>query len=100
MAEHSEQRATDFKHYVVSMSKTILGLSALLDNGKRAVFVVGKNSWNGYEIPTVALFDEIAGNQFKLVERYWYPIKNRYMTYTRHNNANIDKEFVLVYERV
>lgn len=100
MASHSKQRAADFKHYVLSMTKTIAGLSALLESGKRAVFVVGKNSWNGYEIPTVALFDEIAGDQFRLIERYWYPIKNRYMTYKRHNDANIDKEYVLVYERI
>ena len=100
MAAHSEQRAVDFKHYVSSMTHSIAGLSALLGSGKKAVFVVGKNSWNGYRIPTVGLFDEIVGDQFKLVERYWYPIKNRYMTYTRHNNANIDKEYVLVYEKI
>ncbi|MDE0096810.1 MAG: DNA methyltransferase [Gammaproteobacteria bacterium] len=99
MAEHSEQRARDFKHYVLSMTQTIAGLSGLLKDGGKAVFVVGKNSWNDYEIPTVELFDEIVGNKFKLIDRYWYPIKNRYMTYTRHNNANIDKEYVLVYEK-
>ena len=99
MADHSEQRALDFKHYVAAMMRSVAGISALLDSGQRAVFVVGKNSWNGYEIPTVALFDEIVGMHFKLVERYWYPIKNRYMTYARHNNANIDKEYVLVYAK-
>ena len=82
------------------MARAISGLSWLLESGGKAVFVVGKNSWNGHEIPTVDLFDEIVGNQFKLTERYWYPIKNRYMTYARHNNANIDTEYVLVYERI
>ena len=100
MNDHSHQRATDFRHYVLSMARAISGLSWLLESGGKAVFVVGKNSWNGHEIPTVDLFDEIVGNQFKLTERYWYPIKNRYMTYARHNNANIDTEYVLVYERI
>ena len=100
MADHCEQRAADFKHYVSAMTRSVAGLSALLEKGSRAVFVVGKNSWNGYEIPTDSLFDEIAGDNFKLTERHWYPIKNRYMTYTRHNDANIDKEYVLVYKRL
>ncbi len=100
MADQSGQRAMDFKHYVVAMMRSVYGMSELLQRGQRAVFVVGKNSWNGYEIPTVALFDEIVGHRFRLVERYSYPIKNRYMTYARHNNANIDREFVLVYARV
>ena len=100
MADHCEQRAADFKHYVSTMTRSIAGLSVLLEKGSRAVFVVGKNSWNGYEIPTVSLFDEMVGDNFELMECHWYPIKNRYMTYARHNDANIDKEYVLVYERI
>ena len=100
LAKHCEHRAGDFKHYVSTMTRSVAGLSTLLERGKKAVFVVGKNSWNGNEIPTVKLFDEIVGENFKLIERHWYPIKNRYMTYSRHNNANIDKEYVLVYEKI
>ena len=99
IAALSDQRARDFKHYVFSMTKCLTGLAALLARGGRAIFVVGKNSWNGYEIPTVDLFNEMASSQFRLVDQYWYPIKNRYMTYSRHNNANIDEEYVLVYEK-
>lgn len=96
----NEQRARNFKHYVCSMSKCLTGLAGLLPRGRRAVFVVGKNSWNGSEIPTIELFNEMAASSFRLVNQYWYPIKNRYMTYSRHNSANIDKEYVLVYKRV
>ena len=99
MLSHDQQRAADFKHYVLSMTKAMSGIARLLQPGGKAVFVIGKNTWNGYEIPTVELFDEIAGDNFSLVDRYWYPLKNRYMTYARHNKANIDKEYVLVYER-
>ena len=100
IAELDEQRARDFKHYVCSMTKCLTGLSGLLARGRHAIFVVGKNSWNGYEIPTVELFNEMATPHFRLVDKYWYPIKNRYMTYSRHNNANIDKEYVLIYEKI
>ena len=99
MIEHDQRRAVDFKHYVLSMTKSISGIARSLKRGGKAVFVVGKNTWNGHEIPTVELFDEIAGDHFTLVDRYWYPLKNRYMTYARHNNASIDKEYVLVYEK-
>ena len=95
----NSQRALDFKHYVCSMTKCLKGLGELLERGSRAVFVVGTNSWNGFEIPTVTLFDEMAAPQFCLVDQFWYPIKDRYMSYSRHNNANIDKEYVLVYEK-
>jgi len=100
MAYQCQQRAIDFKHYVLAMTRSVDGLSGLLKKGNRAVFVIGKNSWNGYKIPTDLLFNEIIGRNFKLTERYWYPIKNRYMTYTRRNDANIDKEYVLVYTRI
>ncbi len=96
----NEERARNFKHYVCSMTKCLAGLAALLLPGCRAIFVVGKNSWNGSEIPTVELFNEMAASGFRLVDLYWYPIKNRYMTYSRHNSADIDKEYVLVYERI
>ena len=95
----SEQRGRDFKHYMCSMTKCLIGLASLLKRGRRAIFVVGQNSWNGYEIPTVDLFNEIAAPHFRPVDQYWYPIKNRYMTYSRRNDANIDKEYVLVYEK-
>lgn len=99
IAQLDDQRARDFKHYVSSMTKCLNGLAALLPRRHRAIFVVGKNSWNGQEIPTVELFNEMAASEFRLIDQYWYPVKNRYMTYSRHNNANIDKEYVLVYER-
>ena len=99
-ASQNPQRAADFKHYVLSMMKCLTGIGRLLDAGRHAIFVVGQNSWNGHQLPTVDLFNEMAAPQFHLVEQYWYPIKNRYMTYSRHNNANINKEYILVYEKL
>jgi hypothetical protein len=72
----------------------------MLPARRKAVFVVGRSTWNGRKLPTVDLFKEIAGPYFQIVDRYWYPLKNRYMTYTRHNGASIDKEYVIVFERI
>jgi len=95
----SKPRAHAFKHYVISMSRVMDQLAARLHPKSLAVFVLGKNSWNGRQLPTTELFRQMSAKNFRLVDRYWYPVKNRYMSYDRHNDASIDREFVLVLER-
>lgn len=51
------------------------------------------------QIPTSDLFDEISGDAFRLEQVLQYPVKNRYMSYSRHNNADINTEYVLVLRR-
>ena len=95
----SQERANSFKHYVVAMQATISQLAKLLDQGARAIFVVGKSSWNGERIPTTRLFEEISADAFRLESTYWYPLRNRYMSYARRNSESIDREYVLVLKR-
>jgi hypothetical protein len=92
-------RANAFRHYQASMRSTFLGLARTLEQGLPAAFVVGHSKWNGTEFPTSDLFEEIAGNLFTLDEILSYPLKNRYMSYTRHNGANIQAEHVLIFRR-
>lgn len=80
------------------MTKCFDELGQVASLGTKALFVVGHSTWNGYELPTAALFEEIAQG-FSLEEVLSYPIKNRYMSYARHNNASIDREYVLVFSR-
>lgn len=96
---HSSKRADAFKHYLVSMQLCFRALSKRVARGKPVVFVVGKSSWNGDQIPTVDLFKELSEDRFAVREVLWYPLKNRYMSYSRHNGASIDREYVLVLER-
>lgn len=96
--EVSDRRADSFRHYVASMQRVFSRLYAVLRPGGRAVFVIGKSAWNGMDLPSTELFAEISGERFRLVEHLWYPVKNRYMSYDRHNGANIDREDVLVFE--
>ncbi|WP_186188689.1 TRM11 family SAM-dependent methyltransferase [Burkholderia gladioli] len=95
----NDKRANAFKHYVVSMQNTFTQLHAVLPPGGTAVLVVGKSSWNGSEIPTASLMSDLCEGKFDYCEQYWYPLKNRYMSYTRHNGADIDKEYVAVFKR-
>jgi hypothetical protein len=95
----SVERANAFKHYAVGMSRAITNVARRTRTGAYFVLVVGHSSWNGDSIDTSALMEELAGPYFELSERYWYPIKNRYMSYERRNGANIDREYVLVLRR-
>lgn len=100
LKDRSVARATAFRHYVAAMSRSLDGMAAVLRAGGKAVFVLGKNTTSGgLEIPSTDIFNEIACLRFQLCGTYWYPVKNRYMTYSRRNGANIDKEYVLVYEK-
>lgn len=99
LRNHCRFRADAFKHYAVAMRKTFRELANLLPSGGKAVFVVGKSKWGSSRIPTDSLFTEIAGEWFQHTDEYWYPIKNRYMSYSRHNGAGINQEHVIVLSR-
>lgn len=95
----SPSRANEFRHYVNGMHLAIDAIARTLREGGKCLFVVGHSGWNGDEIPTTDLFAEIAHDTMTLDEVLEYPIKNRYMSYRRHNGANIDTERVLVMTR-
>jgi 16S rRNA G966 N2-methylase RsmD len=94
---HSPDRADNFKHYVVAMSRVFAQLARVLKPRAPVVFVVGHSRWQGSEIPTASLLREIAGPHFAPLEQLWYPVpdRQRYMTYSRHNGAHIDREYVV-----
>lgn len=95
----SHERANAFRHYLVAMTKFFASLADHVRVGSPIVLVVGHGAWNNTRIPTTQLFTEIASSKFRLRRVFWYPLKNRYMSYDRHNNASINKEYVLVFER-
>ena len=95
----SVQRADAFVHYMVSMNDVFGQLAKVVRVGGLVVFVIGNSKWNGSELPTSELFMEITAGSFDLIDKLWYPVKNRYMSYERRNGANIAEEFVLVLRR-
>ncbi|WP_426572201.1 TRM11 family SAM-dependent methyltransferase [Aquihabitans sp. McL0605] len=88
-----------FRHYMIAMSRVFIALAPVLTAGSPAVFVVGDSTWHGTRLPTQQLFAELAGRAFHLDEVLSYPTKNRYMSYTRHNGADIGAEYVLAFRR-
>jgi hypothetical protein len=99
MRDVDPARANAFVHYSVGMRRTMAGLAARMQRGAPVVMVVGHSRWNGEQLDTSALMRELAQPHFTLEERWWYPAKNRYMSYSRHNGADIDREHVLVFRR-
>ena len=95
----NERRAQDFLHYYWGMNAFFSGVSRLLPTGAPLVLVVGNNKVHGKEFSTIELFHELSNDKFEFVESFWYPVKNRYMSYDRHNGANIDREYVLAWRR-
>ena len=95
----SRQRADAFLHYIISMKDVFRQLHATLPPGGLLVLVIGHSQWNSTTLPTSELFAELAKDWFQLTDRLWYPVKNRYMSYGRHNGADINQEYVLVFSR-
>jgi len=99
MRSLSDERANAFRHYLTAMQRVFEQLATVLPRNAPAVFVVGKSTWNGSKIPTPLLFRDVADPWFTLREYMWYPLKNRYMSYSRHNDASIDREYIIVLNR-
>lgn len=95
----SAVRADAFVHYIVAMKNVFTELAKIMRQGSPVIFVLGHSEWNGSRLPTSDLFVEIAADLFALEEQMLYPIKNRYMSYSRRNGADISQEYVLVFRR-
>lgn len=92
----SPRRADEFRHYCVAMARALKSIADILPAGAPAVLVVGHSRWNGQELQTSDLIAELAAPRMQLESTLWYPVRNRHMSYGRHNGANIDREYVLV----
>lgn len=95
----NSSRANGFRHYRLSMHLSFRELAALLPARAPAVIVVGHSAWNGTALDTSELFSKLAGPWFRLEDSFSYEVRNRYMSYSRHNGANIDREYVLIFRR-
>jgi SAM-dependent methyltransferase len=83
-------------HYAASMQRTLRQLARALKPRAHAVFVVGNSKWNGRRVRATKLIRELAKDSFEVVDTLSYSSRNRYMTYERHNGADVNREHVLV----
>lgn len=95
----SPSRERVVTHYCASMKRALDQIAAVLKPRGRAVFVVGNSKWNGRRVRATKLLVELADSQFKVAESMSYASRNRYMSYDRHNGANVDREHVVVLQK-
>ena len=92
-----QQRAVT--HYCASMHRSLEHIARVLKPGGLAVFVVGNSKWNGRRLRATKLLGEIAQDHFDVCDTLTYRTRNRYMSYERHNGANVNREYALVLKK-
>lgn len=93
----AQQRAVT--HYCASMRRSLTHIAKVLKPNGRAVFVVGNSKWNGRRVRATKLLQEIARQEFDVCDTLTYTTRNRYMSYQRHNGANVNREYALVLKK-
>lgn len=93
------ERARAFTHYCVGMTKALARLAELVREDGPVIVVVGNVRFAGRPVSMVDLIIEAALPRLHLTERLWYPLANRYMSYSRKNEGDIDSDHVLVFRR-
>ena len=86
-------------HYCASMKRALIQVSRALKPKGKAVFVVGNSKWNGKRASAVELIKELASDRFRTLDVLSYTSRNRYMSYSRRNGANVNEEYVLVLQK-
>lgn len=94
--EISAARERTVAHYCASMQKALSQISHALKPRGKAVFVVGNAKWNGKKVQATRLLIELAKPDFTVEDNLSYASRNRYMSYSRHNGADVNWEHVVV----
>ena len=96
MKKEDPQRANDLHHYVVGISKFLNNARRAVTEEGKVIVVVGNSNWRGEVVRTDDMIIELSSTLFKKVDTFKYPVKNKYMSYTRHNGADIAEEVGIV----
>lgn len=103
MLEHATRvgpkRERALRHYCASMDRALRQMARVLKRNGPAVIVVGNAKWNGKRVLATRLIEELAGAEFRVEEKLTYRTANRYMSYSRHNGADVNREYVIVLRR-
>jgi hypothetical protein len=91
--------ARNLLHYSLSMARVPDRFLEVVRPGGRVIVVVGDSQIRGQPFSTGKLIGELAPKQLALGNVLWYPIENRYMSYSRQNGASIKMEQVLCFQR-
>ncbi len=90
-------RERAFRHYCAGMADALMRMRDLARPGAPVIVVVGDVRFCGHKVSMADLFEDLAPRGLGLVQRLWYPLENRFMTYERQNSADIDVDHILVF---
>jgi SAM-dependent methyltransferase len=94
-------RERAFRHYCDGMARSLGRMADVVAPGGPIVIVAGDVRFCGVQVSMLELMKDLAGERLVIADHLWYPIRNRYMSYSRNNEANIAADHVLVFrERV
>lgn len=91
------ERERAFRHYCDGMSRALDRMLHIVAPGGAIVIVAGDVRFNGTHVSMLELMKDLAGDRLVISDHLWYPIINRYMSYSRRNEANIAADHVLVF---
>lgn len=93
------ERERAFRHYCDGMARALSCMKNVVKPNGRIVIVAGDVRFCGVPVSMLELMNDLAGDDLIMTDHLWYPIMNRYMSYARHNQANIAADHVLVFQQ-
>jgi len=93
------RRERALRHYCASMDRVLTQMARVLKPKAAAIIVVGNAKWNGRSVQATRLIEKLIGDRFEVSEKFSYGTSNRYMSYSRHNGADVNREYVIVLRR-
>jgi len=100
LQKRSEGSARAAAAYFSELTAALGGLAPLLCRDGHLVLLVGDVRLQGIRIPLVETLASLLSPRFRLVGFYRYALRNRYMSYKRHNGKGIISETALVFKRM
>ncbi|MEH3103458.1 MAG: DNA methyltransferase [Sphingomonas phyllosphaerae] len=91
------ERERAFRHYCDGMARSLAKMLEIVMPGGPIVIVAGDVRFCGVPVSMLELMKDLAGDRLGISDHLWYPIMNRYMSYSRRNEANIAADHVLVF---
>jgi DNA modification methylase len=94
-----EKRARAMHNYFASLETSLGQIAQVLRPGGTFVMFIGNSITGNHEINSHSFAKELAARYFEYEIEFSYEIRNRYMRYTRHNGADIDTEWVMIFNK-
>jgi hypothetical protein len=94
--EHDPVRASAVRHYFHSMKQFFKEVTQVVRKAGTVVCVIGDSRCCHVTIPTADILLEMAAENFRVIRRFSYALRNHYMQYGLWNGDGIKQEHVLI----